>query len=227
MNHDILSAKNVIILSPHPDDEALGCSGTVTILNKRGISVDIVYLTKGERLYGEPSEEIARMRVEEAKKASLMLGCEDAIFLDLPDGGLDQCSGDLYQTLKKLLGEKMPDLILSPSFIDYHQDHITTAKVSLKLLNDLNTFRLAFYEIYQTIRFNQLVDISEVVDVKERVILNYKKSLYDKPDVYVHASLGLNAQRSIFTQKKGFYEALFVIDKPIDEENVYNYLCYR
>lgn len=227
MNDDFLIIKNAVILSPHPDDEALGCSGTIMRLIRDGSSVDIVYITRGERLRGEPSEEIGRIRVEEAERASKMLGCRGSEFLNIPDGGLKHYSEELYQRLIKIIGAKRPAMVFSPSLIDYHQDHAATAMVALRLLNSIKSFKLAFYEIYETIRFNHLIEVSEFVKEKERVIMNYRQSLYDKPEVYVHASLGLNAQRSIFTQKKGYYEAFLIIDKPVEEEKVYNYLCYR
>ncbi len=227
MNTDILSSGNIIILSPHPDDEALGCSGTIRRLVREGSSVDIVYVTNGERLYGEPSDEIARIRIEEAQRASQMLGCRDALFLGFPDGGLIHHKEDIYQGLKKIIEEKRPEIVLSPSLIDYHQDHLATAEIALELLNTMASFRLAFYEIYETVRFNHLIDISEFVNDKERVIMSYRKSLYDKPEVYVHACLGLNVQRSIFTQKKGYYEAFLIIEKPMDIQKIYDWLCYR
>lgn len=227
MKGDIFNSKNTIILSPHPDDEALGCSGTIRALRKSSASVHIIYLTKGERLLGEPSEEIARIRVKEAERSSKMLGCKEPVFLDLPDGGLRQCSEELHQRLREIIEAKGPEIVFSPSLIDYHHDHVATAMVALRLLNSIKSFRLAFYEIYETVRFNHLIDISEFVDEKERVIMNYRQSLYERPEVYVHASLGLNAQRSIFTQKKGFYEAFLFIDRPVEEEKVCDYLCYR
>jgi len=44
----------VVLLSPHPDDEALGCGGTLTLLNRKGVSSTVVFLTDGEKLRGEP-----------------------------------------------------------------------------------------------------------------------------------------------------------------------------
>lgn len=227
MDIDILSFRNVMVLSPHPDDDALGCSGTIKRLVRRGASVDIVYITNGERLYGEPSDEIARVRIEEAQRASQRLGCRDAIFLGFPDGGLINHKEEVYQRLKMIIEKKRPEVVFSPSLMDYHQDHVATAKIALKLLNAMALFRLVFYEIYETIRFNQLIDISQFVHDKKMVIMSYRKSLYDKPEVYVHACLGLNAQRSIFTQIKGYYEAFLIIDRPIEAEKVYEWSCYK
>jgi len=97
----------------------------------------------------------------------------------------------------------------------------------MRLLNDFQTFKLAFYEVYSTLRFNYLVDITGVADLKRKTILNYRTSLYGKPEIYVHAALGLNAQRSIFVQKEGYYEAFYMVEKDADFEGICDYLSYK
>lgn len=227
MNHNLLEAKETLILAPHPDDEALGCSGTIMLLNKAGASSTVVFLTEGERLYGKPDHIVGEERRQEGYRASVMLGCKKALFLGFPDGEVNSYAERIYRMLYEIIERKKPDTIFSPSPIDYHQDHIATAKIALRLLSSLHSFKLAFYEVYETLRFNQLIDISEFIHDKERIIMNYKRSLYDKPELYVHASLGLNAQRSIFTQNKGYYEAFIVVDQPINAERIYDWSCYR
>lgn len=218
---------SALILAPHPDDEALGCSGTIALLNQKGTSTTVVFLTNGEKLHGEPSAAIAEKRKDEAKRASEILGCKEALFLNFPDGEISSYTEEIYKKLHEFTGEMKPDIIFSPSPIDYHRDHIATSKIAIRLLRTLNSFRLAFYEIYSTLRFNHLVDITDVLEQKKKAILNYTASLYGKPEVYVHASLGLNAQRSIFVQKAGYYEAFYIIEKPDGIESILDHLCYK
>lgn len=42
-------SRNVIIISPHPDDEALGCGGLISHLTKSGCNVSLIMLT-GEKI---------------------------------------------------------------------------------------------------------------------------------------------------------------------------------
>ena len=63
--------------------------------------------------------------------------------------------------------------------------------------------------------------------MKRKTILNYRTSLYGKPEIYVHAALGLNAQRSIFVQKEGYYEAFYIVEKGADLAEISDYLSYR
>lgn len=227
MNLSLPDVKEVLILAPHPDDEAIGCAGALLQLNKEGVASTIVFLTNGEGLYGDPSDDIAGKRKKEAQTSAEMLGCREALFLDLPDGELEKEGERLYQKLYRIIKEKKPEIVFVPSIIDYHPDHIAAAGIALELLKDLEFFQLAFYEIYSTIRFTHLVDITEVVERKNQIIMNYKSSLYDKPEVYMHASLGLNAQRSIFVQKKGYYEAFYITERADEIDRIYDYLCYK
>ncbi len=201
-----------LILAPHPDDEAMGCSGTCLLLNKQGASSDIVFITNGEGLNGIPSEVIAKKRISEARLSCNLIGVKDCIFLDIPDGRVSQNEALLHEKLLQIINDRRPEMIFSPSLFDYHQDHIATATVSLMLFRELRSFKLAFYEIYSTIRFSHLIDITDVIEHKKNIIMNYQTSLYEKPEVYVHASLGLNAQRSIFMQKIGYYEAFYILE---------------
>jgi LmbE family N-acetylglucosaminyl deacetylase len=216
-----------MVFAPHPDDEALGCSGTLLQILKKDISSSIIFLTNGERLYGDPSYEIAEKRKKEAMMSSVMLGFKEKLFLDFPDGELDRHKGLIYGKLSEIIEQRNPDIILSPSPIDYHADHLATSRIAVKLLNDFQTFKLAFYEVYSTLRFNYLVDITDVADLKRKAILNYRTSLYGKPEIYVHAALGLNAQRSIFVQKEGYYEAFYVVEKDADLAGISDYLSYK
>ncbi len=215
-----------LILAPHPDDESMGCSGSAMLMNDGGVSSAIAFITNGERLHGEASEIIAAKRIAEAQQSSKLLKCKNTFFLNIPDGEVRQNEILLYQKLFEIIDSTKPDMIFSPSPLDYHHDHIATARVCLKLHKELCTFKLAFYEVYSTIRFSHLIDISSVVERKKELIMNYHLSLYGKPGVYVHASFGLNAQRSIFTQNKGYYEAFYIIEKPIADDELLEWFTY-
>jgi len=217
----------VLVFAPHPDDEALGCAGTLLQILKKDVASSIIFLTCGERLYGNPSSEIAEKRKEEAVRSSGMLGFRERLFLGFPDGEIDKHKETIYGKLSEIIEQRKPDMVLSPSPIDYHADHLATSLIAVRLLNEFKTFRLAFYEVYSTLRFNYLVDITEVADLKRKAILNYRTSLYGNPEIYVNASLGLNAQRSIFVQKEGFYEAFYVLEIPLELESIYDYLLYK
>lgn len=222
----LFDINSFLILAPHPDDESMGCSGTTVLLNEKGASSAIVFITNGERLHGKESSMIAQKRRKEAQSSCKLLGCDEVIFFDIPDGYVTENEALLYEKLLEVINLKKPDMVFSPSPLDYHHDHISVSNVSLRLHRKLSSFGLAFYEIYSTVRFSHLIDISSVIEKKKDIIMNYHTSLYETPEVYVHATLGLNAQRSIFTQKKGYYEAFYVIKESVSDNDLMKWLTY-
>lgn len=222
----ITNARRVVVLAPHPDDEVLGCGGTVLQLNRGGASSVTVCVTNGERLHGDPSRVVAVTRQNEARHAAGMMGCREPLFLGLPDGGVNSLVPTLTRELRRVFDEQAPDLVFAPSPIDYHDDHIATAAAALSVFRERPSFSLTFYEIYGTVRFNCLVDITTVTEEKKRLILSYRTSLYEKPDLYARAAQGLNAHRSLFLQTPGSYEAFWVLTDPLTDRDVVQWLTY-
>jgi LmbE family N-acetylglucosaminyl deacetylase len=224
----LIEGATALVIAPHPDDEALGCSGTLNLLSRAGTDLTLTFLTNGEKLYGEASAEVADVRKKEAISSAQLLGCSETIFLDFPDGEIGKYSQEIFLKLSGIIGERKPEVIFAPSPIDYHADHIATSHIGLRLLEaSRSSFNLAFYEVYSTVRFNCLVDITDAVELKKQTILNYRASLYGKPEVYVDAALGLNAHRSIFVQKKGYFEAFYMMDKAVPVDSIMRFFCYR
>jgi len=94
--------ERVLILAPHPDDEAIACAGIIQEAILKGAKVKIVYLTNGEhnefvfivykkRIVFRKNEFISlgKLRREESIKAMQLLGlnADDLIFLGYPDFG--------------------------------------------------------------------------------------------------------------------------------------------
>lgn len=220
-------AREVLVIAPHPDDEALGCAGTVFQLNRKGVSSTIAFLSNGERLQGEPSPEIGEQRKYEACIVSGMLGCKEPLFLNFPDGQISSHRDGVYRSLCDVIDKQKPGIVFSPSPFDHHADHIAASRVALELWDAFRCFTLAFYEVYSTIRFNCLIDISEAVGEKKKAISAYQASLYGNPGMYVAAILGLNAQRSIFVQRQGFYEAFYLLTGDEERNGLFDFLRYR
>ena len=98
----IVKDDRILILAPHPDDEAIACAGVIQEALKKGARIKIVYLTNGDhnqlafivyekRLVFRKGEFIhmGEVRRQEAQKAMAGLGLkpENLIFLGYPDFG--------------------------------------------------------------------------------------------------------------------------------------------
>ena len=109
----ITSATSLLVVSPHPDDEVLCCSGVIQRVLHAGGRVSIVWLTSGDgseldllvvekSLFPRPSKlrELALRRMQESKDAAAVLGVpsDRLFFLGYPDRGILALFTDYYIT---------------------------------------------------------------------------------------------------------------------------------
>lgn len=113
---------NVLVIAPHPDDEVLGCGGTIHRLAGQGHRVTVAIATRGwSPLYSPESVEQVR---DEARRASDHLGVAELQFLDLPVTQLkDLPAHKINKVFVDLLEGCRPDLLLLPFPADRHEDH--------------------------------------------------------------------------------------------------------
>jgi LmbE family N-acetylglucosaminyl deacetylase len=99
----LAAGQRLLVIAPHPDDETLGCAGSIFQALAAGATVDVVWLTSGDAFEREeevlartthPTAEemlgLGRRRMVEARAAAVRLGLapEQMHFLGYPDGGL-------------------------------------------------------------------------------------------------------------------------------------------
>ena len=226
--YPVPEAKKVMVLAPHADDEALGCGGTMYLYSSAGIEVHLVIVSDGGKIFSPlyDSEEIISRRKQEALSASKILGVKQTIFLDFPDGELAEHKDDIRKKLDDIVSLLNPDLIFAPSPTDLHADHIAVADLALQVLGALPGARLAFYEIYRSIRFNHIVDISEALAIREKALMEYKCSLLNVPGLFCEAIKGLNRFWMFNTLEDAYYEAFWIISGPLDAKSIINWVTY-
>lgn len=113
---------NVLILAPHPDDEVLGCGGTICRHVADGDRVVVLVATRGApELYSD--EAVARTR-EEARQAHQLLGVAETRFLDFPAPALDTVPRyQIASALAEVVRELETHVLYLPHHGDIHSDH--------------------------------------------------------------------------------------------------------
>ena len=142
---------NVLVIAPHPDDEVLGCGGTLARWAAAGDRVTVAIVTKGwSPLF--PAGQVRRVRAE-ARRANRALGTHDLVFLDLPvtklhlmpEHKLNRVFADLIDTAK-------PDTVLLPHPGDRHEDHRQIFDAAMVALRpDGRRHRVARVACYETV----------------------------------------------------------------------------
>jgi len=166
-------SKKILVFSPHPDDEVLGCGGTLAKLKKEGCIIRVILVTKGELF--SPAGKSANYRLDEFKNALKILEINDFIFLNYNDGKIP-VSGKILNDYLKFYNEFLPDTIFLPSLSDNHIDHINVTRGVIKALeNNLRlNVTLSFYEIVKPVNVNLINDISDYFDIKLKAFQCYQ-----------------------------------------------------
>lgn len=114
-------AADILVIAPHPDDEVLGCGGTIARCVHEGRSVVVAIVTRGTPLF--PAAQVKRVRAE-ARKAAEVLGVRDLIFMDLPVTTLHLIPRhQLNAAFSQLIADTTPAEVLLPFNGDRHEDH--------------------------------------------------------------------------------------------------------
>ena len=116
-----------IVFAPHPDDETLGCGGTIIRKRQLGASVKLVFLTDGTGSHRKfmSASELGAIRRREAIAAASALGVseQDVTFLGFEDGQLKARFEQMRDRLFNIISEQQPDEIYVTYSQEPHSDH--------------------------------------------------------------------------------------------------------
>jgi len=198
----------ILVIAPHPDDEAIGCGGTLALHLGRGDSVSVIFLTSGELGLKElPREEAWRIREEEACRSAATLGLNGCEFLRLPDWYVGDDVDRAANAIAPLLFRYRPDVIYLPHPLEWHPDHAASlpATRAAIAIAGITSPALLAYEIWTPLgSFDHVEDISSVMELKLAAIECYRSQLAGF--AYDRAVIGLNQYRGALAAKCDFAE---------------------
>ncbi|WP_179862376.1 PIG-L deacetylase family protein [Longibacter salinarum] len=127
-----------MVFAPHPEDESLGCGGTILQKRCHGIPVDLVFMTDGHRSHGRlfGADRLVAIREKEALAAAEDLGCDsEAVhFLRYADGALSDSFDAAIEAVTALLIDRQPNDIFLPLANDGPSDHEVTFDIVIAAL---------------------------------------------------------------------------------------------
>ena len=125
-----------MVVAAHPDDEVLGCGGTVARLATEGHSVAIAILGEGitsryERREGADAELLALHR-ERCQKAADLVGADRLFTYDLPDNRFDEVPLlEVAKIVEELIDKWQPSAIYTHHGGDLNIDHVIVHRAVL------------------------------------------------------------------------------------------------
>lgn len=123
--------KKILVFCAHPDDEIIGCGGTLAKLSQRGAAISVVMFTRGETGYTGPyrKEDFLKVKEEEEDRYDHILGIGKRTILGSPCQGVSNDRAT-YQQCVRILREERPDVVFTHNSTDRHRDHRAVSQVT-------------------------------------------------------------------------------------------------
>ena len=222
--------KKILILSPHCDDEILGCGGAISKYSKKNFEINVLILTNANK--GAPeiyTKQTINFIRKESEIANKFVGTKKLYFENLPALNLK-----LYPTYKiskiinKYIVNIKPEVVFIPSENDIHEDHkiiFNAAKVSMRTNKKSNLKKILSYEVLSETEWNEneksfnpnyFVKLNKSdIDKKIKAFLKYKSQVKKFPHPRSKEAI-LNLSRVRGSQVFMEYAEAFRVEKILD-----------
>jgi len=193
-----MANRRVLVCAAHPDDEALGCGGTMARHGQWGDEVHVMFLADGvASRSGDGRDVDAELdeRRAAANAAATILGANAPIFVAYPDQRLDAIPLlDVTQSIERVMGELKPDIVYTHHAGDLNGDHRIVAQAVLTASRPfpgqpvaaiygfevLSSTEWAF-GAQEAFRPSRFVSISGTLPQKLRALEAYRAEMRDYP----------------------------------------------
>jgi len=186
--------KKILIVAAHPDDEILGCGGTVARLIKQGCSAYTLILGEGitsrdeQRDIKKRSRDLLELK-EQAVQANRAIGIKEVYFCGFPDNRFDSKPIlDIIRAIEKIKIKIKPDIIYTHFAKNLNIDHQITYKAVItatRPLTNETVKEIYSFEILSSTEWNYpisfspdlFIDITSGLKDKIRALRCYKSEL--------------------------------------------------
>ncbi len=189
---------SILVVAAHPDDEVLGCAGTIAKLS-RTEEVHIAILGEGitsrfaDRSEVDPTQLNAIKRHAEA--AAAIVGALTVSFEDLPDNRFDTIPLlEIIKRVERLVATHLPHTVFTHHPGDLNIDHQTTFRAVLTAtrplastsVRNLYSFEIASstewaFQRYGAFKPNYFIDVAETLEQKIDALRCYGDEMKDFP----------------------------------------------
>jgi LmbE family N-acetylglucosaminyl deacetylase len=162
-------SRRVLAIGAHPDDVELGCGGTLAKFVDAGHEVRALVLSSGER------GGTARARVSEVDVGGKRIGVAGVEVLPFPDTDLAAHENALVAAIERVVERFNPDIILTHSGNDQHQDHRAVHTATLRA-GRRHPSILCYESPSATADFRPsvFVDVQDYLEVKVRAVAAHR-----------------------------------------------------
>lgn len=188
--------KKILTIAPHPDDETLGCGGTLLRHHFEGDECHWLIMTKLDKSIGYDEYQI-KQRDKEISTVSKMYSFKTVSQLDFITTMMDTYAlSEIIKKVSKIINKIKPDTIYLPYYNDVHSDHRITYDA---VISSTKSFRASYikkivaYETLSETEFalgnskdtfdpNLFINVSKYLNKKIKIMRIYKSELQKHPN---------------------------------------------
>lgn len=186
---------NILVIAPHPDDETLGCGGTLLNHVNSGDKLYWLIMTSMQKKLGFTKEQID-LREKEIQNISKQYNFENFKIAPFDATGLDQIPfSEIVSFISNYISKIKPDIMYIPFQGDVHTDHKVVYKASISCAKTFKHPTIEKVRVYETLSEtdhnidhsketfspNLWVDISNTIKKKIEIMKIYKSEIHDFP----------------------------------------------
>lgn len=206
--------ENVLVIAAHPDDEVLGCGGTLSRLSDEGNDIYALILGEGITSRFAERDQAGSSETDELRNAVIKsadcLGIKHVYFNDFPDNRFDTVPLlDVVKVIENLVEQIQPMAIYTHYGGDLNIDHVLTHRAVMTAarpvkdcpVRDVYAFEVAsstewaFQQFQPVFKPNVFRDISDTIDRKISALSCYESEIRTFPHPRSPEVLRINAQR--------------------------------
>lgn len=210
--------ERVLVVAPHPDDETLGCGGTLLRMQDSGAQLGWLIVTRISEEHGFTPQRV-QSRDAEIDKVKQLVGFSEVFHLSLPTRQLDMLPmADLIEQFAAVFTEFKPEHVFLPHRSDVHSDHrvvFDAGAACAKWFRYPTVRRLLSYETISETDFcldtravfqpNCYVDISAYLERKLEIVAAYQSEIGEFP--FPRSIVALRALAAVRGAAAGFVAA--------------------
>ncbi len=191
----------ILIIAAHPDDEILGCGGTIARHVQNGDEVHVLILAEGltsrdkERERDKRADELSAL-AQAAREAGRILGVRSVELRDFPDNRMDAVDLlDVVKVVELLIDKYKPDVVYTHHAGDVNIDHRIVHQAVVTACRPLPgqcVKTLLFFEVTSSTEWqipgsapaflpNWFVDVSDTIDLKLQALEAYRSEMRERP----------------------------------------------
>jgi LmbE family N-acetylglucosaminyl deacetylase len=204
----------ILVLAAHPDDEVLGCGGTIRRLASEGHAVYVAILGEGITSRYPQRDQAAAGLIQQlharSQSAGDLLGTKEVELLSLPDNRFDTVPLlEVVKMIEACLAKHQPEIVYTQHGGDLNIDHLVTYRATLTATRPVagqpvravyayevaSSTDWAFQQFSPPFQPNVFVDITETLNVKIQAMQIYESEARRFPHPRSPEALRAAAQR--------------------------------